>query len=37
MTGLSGAEPTRRDFLYIATAAAGAIGVAVSTWLLIIR
>ena len=28
MTTISAAEPSRRDFLYIATAAVGAVGVA---------
>ena len=35
MTTTSSAEPTRRDFLYIATAAAGATAGAVSVWPLI--
>ena len=35
MTTTSSAEPTRRDFLYIATAAAGAAAVAASVWPLI--
>lgn len=35
MTTTSSAEPTRRDFLYIATAAVGAAGVAAMVWPLI--
>jgi len=35
VTTTSSAEPTRRDFLYIATAAAGAAAVAASAWPLI--
>ena len=35
MTTMSSAEPTRRDFLYIATGAVGAVGVAASVWPLI--
>lgn len=32
---MSSAEPTRRDFLYIATGAAGAVGLAAAAWPLI--
>ncbi len=35
VTTMSSAEPTRRDFLYIATGAVGAIGVAAAVWPLI--
>ncbi|HET9903445.1 MAG TPA: ubiquinol-cytochrome c reductase iron-sulfur subunit [Xanthobacteraceae bacterium] len=35
MTTMSSAEPTRRDFLYIATGAVGAIGAAAAAWPLI--
>lgn len=35
MTTMSPAEPTRRDFLYIATGAVGAVGVAAVAWPLI--
>lgn len=35
MTSLSSAEPTRRDFLYIATGAAAAVATAASIWPLI--
>ncbi len=35
VTTLSPAEPTRRDFLYVATAAAAAVGGAAATWPLI--
>jgi ubiquinol-cytochrome c reductase iron-sulfur subunit len=35
MTTLSATEPPRRDFLYVATAAAAAVGVAAFTWPLI--
>ena len=35
MTTLSSAEPTRRDFLYIATGAVGAVGAAAAVWPLI--
>ena len=35
MTTMSAAEPTRRDFLYIATAAVGAVGVTATAWPLI--
>ena len=35
MTTMSSAEPTRRDFLYIATGAVGAVGVAAAAWPLI--
>ena len=35
MTTMSSAEPTRRDFLYIATASAGAVGAAAAIWPLV--
>ncbi len=35
MTTISSAEPTRRDFLYIATGAVGTVGLAASLWPLI--
>jgi len=35
VTGMSSAEPTRRDFLYIATGAVGAVGAAAAIWPLI--
>ena len=35
MTSISSAEPTRRDFLYIATGAVGAVGAAAVAWPLI--
>jgi ubiquinol-cytochrome c reductase iron-sulfur subunit len=35
VTTMSSAEPTRRDFLYIATGAVGAVGVAAAAWPLI--
>ncbi len=35
MTTMSSAEPTRRDFLYIATASLGAVGAAATVWPLI--
>ena len=35
MTSMSAAEPTRRDFLYIATGAVGAVGAAAAIWPLI--
>lgn len=35
MTTMSSAEPTRRDFLYIATGAVGAVGAAAAAWPLI--
>ncbi len=35
MTSMSSAEPTRRDFLYIATGAVAAVGAAATTWPLI--
>src|SRR5436309_2018394 len=35
VTTMSSAEPTRRDFLYIATAAVGAVGAAATLWPLI--
>ena len=35
MTTTTSAEPTRRDFLYIATGAAGAVGLAAAAWPLI--
>ncbi|MGD9847065.1 MAG: ubiquinol-cytochrome c reductase iron-sulfur subunit, partial [Variibacter sp.] len=35
MTTISSAEPTRRDFLYIATGAVGAVGLAAVAWPLI--
>ncbi|MGE0752506.1 MAG: ubiquinol-cytochrome c reductase iron-sulfur subunit [Variibacter sp.] len=35
MTTMSSAEPTRRDFLYIATGAVGAVGLAAVAWPLI--
>ena len=35
MTTMSSAEPTRRDFLYIATASVGAVGAAAAVWPLV--
>src|SRR5215470_9266476 len=35
VTTMSSAEPTRRDFLYIATASVGAVGAAAAAWPLI--
>ena len=35
MTTMSSAEPTRRDFLYIATGMVGAVGLAAAAWPLI--
>ena len=35
MTTMSSAEPTRRDFLYIATASLGAVGAAATVWPLV--
>ncbi len=35
MTASTSAEPTRRDFLYLATGAAGAVGVGLAAWPLI--
>src|SRR3954468_13499058 len=35
VTTMSSAEPTRRDFLYIATASVGAVGAAAAVWPLI--
>src|SRR5262249_39755138 len=35
VTTMSSAEPTRRDFLYIATASVGAVGAAAAVWPLV--
>jgi ubiquinol-cytochrome c reductase iron-sulfur subunit len=32
VANVTSAEPTRRDFLYIATGAVGAVGVALAAW-----
>jgi ubiquinol-cytochrome c reductase iron-sulfur subunit len=37
VTTISSAEPTRRDFLYIATGAVGAVGAAAAAWPLIVQ
>lgn len=37
MSTITALEPTRRDFLYVATAAVGAVGTAAATWPLVVQ